>query len=146
MQTHVLMQEDVCRERSGYAELLHNLRLRRPTDEEVLLLRSRVGAPLPNYVDAPIVVRRHQLRHAFNVKKIQAASSSTENSITYCMAKVKKRVGMSLNYTYSLRHGHDNVRGDVILPLLPRTRLQITQTLMFLLVTSIILVKFLTTV
>jgi hypothetical protein len=53
------------------AELLHRLRLRIPTQDDIDLLTSRIGAHLYDPDVTPIIVRRHQLRHRLNIKRLQ---------------------------------------------------------------------------
>ena len=110
-----------------YADLLHRLRLRQPTKTDIELLHTRVGATFPDSTTVPIVVRRHELRHALNLKKLHFLSESMGIPVTYCVAKEKSRTGMSHKQVYTLRVGHKNVKGDAILPLLPDSPLMITQ-------------------
>ena len=124
----VLLKDQVRQaEDPRFAELLHNLRLRRPTTEDLALLRSRIGAPIPGASDAPIVVRRHQIRHALNLEKLHAAASLTNTLITYCMARIIKKRGMSTELVYKLRMGNKNVQGDAVLALIPGAPLQLTK-------------------
>src|SRR5271170_7886797 len=50
------------------ANLLSRVRRRCPTDEDLALLYSRVGTPLPSSVLSPLAIvdRRNKLRHAIN--------------------------------------------------------------------------------
>ena len=109
-----------------YSQLLGRMRIRNPTNEDISILHSLVGAPLPDPTTVPIVVQRHRLRHALNIKRVHSLAESSATPIVYCVAKVTKRNGMSLPKVYGLRLGHKRVLGDAILPLLPGTPLMIT--------------------
>src|SRR5205814_6314430 len=76
-----------------YAELLHRLRFHQPTDEDIDLLNTRVGFPIPSDLDPPVIVRRHNLRHAINIEKIHQVSEETGVPVIYCVANVRKREG-----------------------------------------------------
>ncbi len=109
-----------------YASLLHRLRLRQPTQEDIDLIKSRIGAPVTNPETVPIIVRRNELRHKLNVKMVQLAATRLGVAVTYCLANVKSRSGMTLRSTYALRYGHKNVKGDAVLPLVRGTPLMFT--------------------
>ena len=110
-----------------YADLLHRLRIHRPTEEDLELLNSRVGAPLPDSAAVTIIVRRHELRHALNLKRVHYLSESTGTPVTYCVARERSRIGISHSQVYTLRVGHNNIKGDAILPLIPGAPLMVTQ-------------------
>jgi hypothetical protein len=110
-----------------YIELLHRLRIRQPTHEGIALLNTRVGAYLPDLTSIPIIVRRHGLRHALNMKRLHLIAESDDQPITYCIAKVKSRRGMTPKQSYNLRYSMTNIFGDPILPLLPSAPLMITK-------------------
>ena len=110
----------------NYSQLLGRMRKRNLTNEDISFLHSLVGAPLPDPTTVPIIVQRHRLRHALNIKRIHSLAESSATPIVYCVAKVKKCNGMSLPKVYSLRLGHKGILGDSILPLLPRSPLMIT--------------------
>jgi hypothetical protein len=80
-----------------------------------------------HFLNVPIIVRRHELRHALNVRRLQSLSESTGTLVTYYVAKERSRSGISHSQVYALRVGHKNVKGNAILPLLPSTSLMITQ-------------------
>ena len=110
-----------------YAELLHRLRLHQPTDEDIDLLNTRINAFLTNDNTAPIIVRRHQVRHAINAQRLHIAAQLAQIPVTYCVAKVVERSGMPLSDVYALRVGNKGMKGDAILPLLPGTPLMLTK-------------------
>ena len=109
-----------------YSQLLSHLRTRNPTNDDISILHSLVGAPLPDPTTVPIIVQHHQLRHALNIKRVHSLTESSATPIVYCVAKVKKHNAMSLPKVYSLRLGHKHILSDAILPLLPGTPLMIT--------------------
>src|SRR5947207_13032774 len=80
----------------AYAELLARIRIHAPTAEDIELLRSRIGAPLPQFCYVPIIVRRNTLRHAMNDRKLCLMSEITQTLITYCVADVINKSGMSM--------------------------------------------------
>ena len=53
-----------------YTELLHCLRLRRPTQEDIDLIKSRIGAPVTNPDKVSILVRRNKLWYKLNNKMV----------------------------------------------------------------------------
>jgi len=109
-----------------WAELLHRLRLRPPTQEDIDLIKSRIGAPVTHPETIPIIVRRTELRHKLNIKMVQLAATRLGVPVTYCLANVKSRTGITLRSTYALRYGHKNVKGDAVLPLVRGTPLMVT--------------------
>jgi hypothetical protein len=108
-----------------YAELLHRLHLHQPTDEDIDLLNTRINEPLDNNNEIPVIVRRHQVRHAINTQRLHAAAQLAQLPVTYCVVKVIERSGMPLSDIYSLRVGNKGMKGDAILPLLPGTPLML---------------------
>lgn len=109
------------------AELLHRLRLRTPTQDDIDLLNSRVGAHLRDPNITPIIVRRHKLRHRLNMKRLQFSLRETGTAIMYCVANIKSHSGISLSQIYRLRFGQKNIKGDAILPLIPGAPLMLTK-------------------
>ena len=102
-----------------YMELLHHLRLCQPTDQDIELLNTWINTPLDDNNETPIIVCRHQVRHAINTQRLHVAAQLTQMPVTYCVAKVVERSGMPLSDIYGLRVGHKGMKGDAILPLLP---------------------------
>ena len=109
-----------------YADLLRRLRIRQPTAEDLELLNSRVGAALPDSATVTFVVRRDELRHALNLKRLHSISESTGTPVTYCVTRERSRIGISHSQVYALRVGHKNVKGDAILPLIYGAPLMVT--------------------
>ena len=113
-----------------YAQLLHRLRFHQPTDDDINLLNTRVGIPIPPHLDPPVIVRRHNLRHAINVQKIHQVSEQTGVPIIYCIAGILKREGgISIDAALGVRYtGSDpRIAGDAILPVIPGAPMMLTQ-------------------
>ena len=110
-----------------YAELLARIRIHAPTAEDIELLQSRIGAPLPQSCYVPIIVRRNTLRHAMNDRKLRLVSEITQTPITYCVADVVNKSGMSMTEVRQIKAGNNDALGDSILGLLPGAPLMITK-------------------
>jgi hypothetical protein len=113
-----------------YAEMLSRLRIRSPTDEDIILLNGRVGAPIPDTLRQNIVtiVRRHSLRHALNIHTILDISKATNMPITYCIADVLDRSDdITDDAIHDIRYHDTPVSLDVILPLVPGAPLLVTK-------------------
>ena len=110
-----------------YIELLLHLHLHQSTDEDIDLINTRINATLDNDNETPIIVRRHQVRHAINTQRLHAAAQLAQIPVTYCVAKVMERNGMPLSDVYSLRVGNEGMKGDAILPLLSGAPLMLTK-------------------
>src|SRR5438045_234962 len=100
---------------SRYAKLLHRLRLHQSIDEDIDLLNTRINALLDNHNSISIIVRRHQLRHAINTKRLHVAAQLTQIPVTYCVTKVMKRSDMPLSDVYALRVSNKDIKEDAIL-------------------------------
>jgi hypothetical protein len=109
-----------------WAKLLHRLWLRQLIEEDIQLLNSRIGAKLPESAPITIIVRRHQLRHALSLRRLFHLARLRRTPVLYSVAKVVSRVGISHSKTYKLRVGHKNVKGDVVLLLIPGAPLMVT--------------------
>src|SRR5271155_2283070 len=114
------------------ANLLSRVHRRCPTDEDLALLYSRVGAPLPSSVLSPLaIVRRNKLRHAINSERLQQMAALNGDEIVYCTAKVldkaKDMKNSSLNAIYSIRQSSKPRHEDAVLALIPGAPLLITQ-------------------
>jgi len=110
-----------------YAALLGRLHLHIPTEEDIKLLQSRIGKPLPPSVSVPVIVRRNALRNAINDRKLHLTSGLTETPITYCVADVTERSGMSMSEIQQVKSGNNDALGDGILGLLPAAPLMINK-------------------
>jgi len=114
------------------ANLLSRVHRRYPTDEDLALLCSRVGAPLPSSVLSPLaIVRRNKLRHAINSERLQQMAALNGDEIVYCTAKVLEKAkdmkDSSLNAIYSIRQSSKPRQEDAVLALIPGAPLLITQ-------------------
>ena len=110
-----------------YAQLLDRVRRRCPTDEDINVLYSRIGAILPDHDSLPIVVRRHALRHSINHQMLHHLSEKNNTPITYCIANVIKRSKMHMKEVYGIKGGTNTTLGDSVLGVLPGSPLLITK-------------------
>jgi hypothetical protein len=114
-----------------YAALLSRLRTRCPTQEDIDLLNSRVGLPIPgelNNTDLRYIVRRNPLRSSINGMRIKQIAQERGIEITYCLGKVlKKSPGISNEMIYRIQQRSKNDSQDAILALIPGCPLMITQ-------------------
>jgi hypothetical protein len=113
-----------------YGDLLHRVRLRQPSDDDIILLNSRIGAPLPTSCISPVVTRRHTVRRAINNVRLTQASQQAATPITYCIAdvfKAKKTHQKEIyNISYGDGRGTSKAKSDAILALVPGAPLMIT--------------------
>ena len=100
------------------ASILSRLRLRVPTDEDIEILRRRIGARLSNMQSVPVVVRRHALRQAMNIRRLHEAETKSDGHIIYCVADITDITGMSMLEAHQIRFGYQGSRVDAIVPLL----------------------------
>lgn len=110
-----------------YASLLSRLRLRVPTDEDIEILRSRIGARLSNMQSVPAIVRRHALRHAMNMRRLHEAETKSDSHIIYCVADITDVAGMSMLEAHQIRFGDRGSRVEAIVPLLRGAPLLVTR-------------------
>lgn len=114
-----------------YAALLSRLQLRRPTKEDIELLYSRVGLPIPgrlNNANLRYIVRRNPLRSSINGLRIKQMAQEQGAEIIYCIAKIiKKSPSMSNEMIYRIQQRNKNDSQDAILALIPGCPLMITQ-------------------
>jgi len=89
-----------------WAALLHRLRLRQPVTDDIDLLHSRVGAPLPPSAttNCPTITRRHTVRKAINNLKLVQASEQSGVPITYCVAGIFKPKKMHQREIYEISY------------------------------------------
>ena len=110
-----------------WAQILLRLRLRIPTDDDLRIIRSRIGAPISDSPHVPIITRRNELRSKINNEMIHETSQRINKPVTYCVASVKSHSGMSIKSVYKLKYGAKNVLGDAVVPLLPGCPLMVTK-------------------
>jgi hypothetical protein len=109
-----------------YAAILSRIRLRVPTDEDIEILRRRIGARLPNIQSVPAVVRRHTLRQAMNNRRLQEAELTSDTEIMYCVADVTEVKKMSIHQAYQVQFGDRGSKVDAIIPLVRGVPLLVT--------------------
>jgi hypothetical protein len=112
-----------------WATLLHRLRMRCPTDEDIDLLISRIGAPLTHASSLPpaIIVRRHTVRTAINNCKIKEMSDKYNIPITYCVADIVGKTQMHHQEIYEITYPKSKALSDTVLGLLPGVPLMLTK-------------------
>jgi len=112
-----------------YAQLLHRLRFHQPTDDDIDLLNTRVGIPIPPHLEPPVIIHRNNLQHAINIEKIHQVSEETGVPIIYCIADILKREGgISIDAALGVRYSASGpIAGDAILPMLPGAPMMLTQ-------------------
>jgi hypothetical protein len=125
----ILTQQMRQAEDSRYAEAMARLRIHEPTDEDIAMLNSRIGAPIPNMPSAPIIVRRHYVRHALNLQKLKETAAATNTPIIHCKAEVVSNHELSMHQLYSIIQGPKKSFGDGILSVIPGAPLMITKNL-----------------
>lgn len=125
----ILTQQMRQAEDSQYAETMGRLRIHEPTDEDIAMLNSRIGAPIPNTLSAPIIVRRHYVRHALNLQKLKETALATNTAIIHCKAEVVSNHGLPMHQLYSIIQGPKKAFGDGILSVIPGAPLMITKNL-----------------
>jgi len=111
-----------------YAEMLSRIRLRCPTDRDIELLNSRVGAPLPEGCVSPTsIVRRHNVRHCLNMERLKQMSALNGTPIMYCIGRiVEQSKDMTANTIFSIRYRDTNDSQDAVLALIPGAPLIVT--------------------
>jgi hypothetical protein len=67
-----------------WADLLHRLWFCQPTEEDIELLISRIGAQLPDSAAVTIIVRRNELRHALNLRRLHYLARSRHTPVLFC--------------------------------------------------------------
>ena len=93
-----------------FAAALQRIRFHEPTQEDIEMLNSRIGASLQCPTSFPIVVRRHNLREALNKERLQVASQASGVPITHCLANITSRTKMSLLEVYNIKGGRSKRR------------------------------------
>jgi len=110
-----------------YASLLSRIRTRSPTDADIDMLNSRIAVVLPHMSNLPVIVRRHSVRHAINLERLQRYADSLHYDVTYCIALIRQRVDVTINEAYRCRYGELGMEGDAVLTLAPGVPLLITK-------------------
>jgi hypothetical protein len=110
-----------------YAGILSRIRLRVPTEDDIEVLRSRIGAQLPNMQPVPAVMRRHVLCHAMNICRLHKAESFSQTGITYCIAKLSEVTSMSMLQAPQIQFGARGLKVGTIISLIIGVPLLITK-------------------
>jgi hypothetical protein len=110
-----------------FAAMLQRIRIHQPTDDDIQILNSRVGAPLLSTDPIHIIVRRHKLRNALNAEKLRQASEMSGSNIIHCVAEIMNRTRMTLSDVYVLKGGTTKFKSDGILSVIIGAPLLITE-------------------
>jgi hypothetical protein len=108
-----------------FAAALRRLRLHVPTEEDIDLLNSRIGARVPDSSHVPIIVRRQRVRQAINQQKLVHTSKVSNLPIVHCVADIIK-TNMSKHQIYKVKQDTRTL-GDAILSVIPGAPLMITK-------------------
>jgi ATP-dependent DNA helicase PIF1 len=112
-----------------YAEAMARIRIHEPTDQDIAMLNSRIGAPIPDSSIAPIIVRRHYVRHALNLQKLEAMAASHRLPLIHCKADIIVNHGFSLRQLHSIIQGPKKALGDGVLSVTIGAPLMVTKNL-----------------
>src|SRR5438876_2801533 len=111
--------------------LLSRLRIRSPTREDIEILKSRVGVPLPSDLDASslgYIVRRNAFRSSINSIRIKQIAQEQNAGIIYCVARIiKKTADMSYRSIYKIQQRAKDDTQDSILAFIPDCPLIVMQ-------------------
>jgi PIF1-like helicase len=121
----ILRQQMRQAEDPEYAAMLQRIRYGVASEDDFVKLNTRVSAPLSDFWNTPVIVRRHSVRQAINRNRVQQASAFSGVPITYCAARIRDREGISLHAAYNICAGEGKAKGDGILCLLPGTPLMV---------------------
>ena len=94
--------------------------------------RFRIGIPIPDSPAAPIIVRRHYVRHAINAQKLKETAAAHNLPVLHCKAEVVSNHGFSFHQLYSIIQGPKKAFGDGVLSVIPGAPLMITKNLSYL--------------
>jgi hypothetical protein len=125
----ILTQQMRQAEDQRYAEAMARIRIHEPTDQDIAMLNSRIGAPIPDSPEVPIIVRRHYVRHAINFQKLKEMAAVHGMPVIHCKAEVINNHGLSLHQLYSIIQGPKKALGDSVLTVVPGAPLMITKNL-----------------
>jgi ATP-dependent DNA helicase PIF1 len=128
----ILTQQMRQAEDSVYAEAMARIRVHQPTDQDIAMLNSRIGVPIPDSSAVPTIVQRHYVRHAINLQKLKETAASNNLQILHCKAEVIVNHGFSLRQLYSIIQGPKKALGDGVLSVIPGAPLMITKNLNYL--------------
>jgi PIF1-like helicase len=114
-----------------WGECLSRIRTRCPTDEDVALLKSRIRASIrkDRVGKAVAIVRRNNVREAFNQKRLELAAKRRRTQITYCLADVLEANKVSVDEIYRITSRRDDADGDSVLGLIPGAPIMLTKNL-----------------
>jgi hypothetical protein len=110
-----------------YAALLSQVRVQKPTDEDIKTLKSRIEAKLPNMESVAVTVRRHALRQAINMRRLWEDEVKSNTRISYCIRNITKRENIRLHDSHQIQFGYQKFSMDAIIPVLPGVPLLITK-------------------
>jgi PIF1-like helicase/Helitron helicase-like domain at N-terminus len=110
-----------------YAQLLRRVRARSPTDEDIQILNSRIGAPMDDIFNIPFIVRRHSVRHAINSEALLHFADAFNTNIIHCVAIIKNLVNVTPAEAYQCKYGERGMDGDAVLSIAPGVPLLITK-------------------
>jgi len=110
-----------------FAAALRRICKHKPTQADIDMLGTRVGAPLDYPSIIPIVIRRPKFRTALSAERLQESSQASGIAISRCSAKVIGRPKISLADAYSFKGGAKSLKGDGVLTVIHRGPLLITQ-------------------
>jgi len=125
----ILTQQMRQAEDSMYAEAMARIRVHQPTDKDIAMLNSRIGVPIPDSSAAPIIVRRHYVRHAINLQKLKETAASNNSPVLHCKAEVIADHGVSFRQVYSIIQGPKKALGEGVLSVMPGAPLMVTKNL-----------------
>ena len=117
----------------AYAEAMSRIRLHAPTDDDIRMLNSRIGVPIPNAYSSPIIVRRHSVRHAINLQRLKEMTSNNGLQIVHCKAEISDlKGGFSIKQALQIIYGPKKALGDGVLSLIPGAPVMVTKNLNYL--------------
>src|SRR5436305_9667397 len=96
------------------------------------MLNNRIDASIPDHSLAPIIVRRHHVRHAINLQKLKDTAVSYGMLIVHCKTEVIANHDLSLHQIYSLIQGPKKALEDEVLSVILEASLMITKNLNYL--------------
>ena len=111
-----------------FAATLGRIRMHCLSVEDFDMLNSCVGAHLDHIEPIPMIIRRHQFRHASNRDKMQDISNASGIPMTHCIVtNISNRCRMGLAEVFRLKGGVKTMLGDGTLSVLPDSPLLLTK-------------------